>query len=159
MRKHVGPAAPTPVSAPAGLAIADVAVAYVTSEDPGEPIEHAFDAQRGPGASRWRAATPGEQTLVLAFDTPQHVRRTAIEIEERERGRTQELSLAASTDGGQTYRELVRQEFVFSPPGTTFERESWEVALTGVTHLRLVVRPDKGDPTHYATLTSWAVWG
>jgi biotin operon repressor len=37
--------------------------------------------------------------------------------------RTQELHLADPGDGGQTYRELRRQEDNFSPPGTTFERE------------------------------------
>jgi hypothetical protein len=68
--------------------------------------------------------------------------------------RTQELHLSTSCDGGQTYRELLRQEYNFSPPGTTFERERWTVTAAGVTHLRLVIRPDKGDKPCRATLTS-----
>ena len=58
--------------------------------------------------------------------------------------RTQELQLAVSSDGGTTYREVIRQEYNFSPPGTTFEREDWAVPASGVTHLRLQIRPDKG---------------
>ena len=162
MRKHiVGPAAPPPVAATAdagGLALADIATVFVTSEAPDAPVEHAFDPTRGPGARRWRAGSPGDQVITLAFDAPQTIGRTAVEIDEPEQSRTQELTLAASTDGGQTYRELVRQEFVFSPPHTTFERETWRVELAGVTHLRLSIRPDKGDPSRRATLTSWAVW-
>src|SRR5262247_4948538 len=30
----------------------------------------------------------------------------------------------------------LRQEFTFSPSGTTFERENWSVPAEGVTHLR-----------------------
>ena len=47
------------------------------------------------------------------------------------------------TAGGPTGK-LLRQEYNFSPPGTTFEREDWAVPAEGVTHLRLVIRPDKG---------------
>jgi hypothetical protein len=62
--------------------------------------------------------------------------------------------LAASCDGGRTYRELLRQEYNFSPPGTTFEREDWSVKAEGVTHLRLSIRPDKGGKPCRATITS-----
>src|SRR5688572_31458871 len=48
----------------------------VTSEAEGAPIERAFDGTRGPGASRWRAGTPGEQSITLAFDEPQTVGRS-----------------------------------------------------------------------------------
>src|SRR4029450_9579892 len=89
------------------------------------PIDNVFDHRRGPGGSRWVAAEPGEQTLILAFDTPQIIRQTIVEVEELEVSRTQELQLSVSHDGGQTYRELRRQEYNFSPPGTTFEREAW----------------------------------
>lgn len=62
--------------------------------------------------------------------------------------------MSVSDDGGRTYRSLVRQEFNFSPPGTTFEREIWSVAAAQVTHLRLEIKPDKGGRTGLATLTS-----
>jgi hypothetical protein len=64
------------------------------------------------------------------------------------------LHLSTSCDGGQTYRELLRQEYNFSPPGTTFEREQWALTAGGVTHLRLGIKPDKGGTPCRATLTS-----
>ena len=68
--------------------------------------------------------------------------------------RTQELSVSVSSDGGRIYRELVRQEFNFSPPGTTFERELWSTPAGAVTHLRLANRPDKGGRVGRASLTA-----
>src|SRR5262245_15495621 len=106
-----------------------MAIVFVTSESAAHPVENAFDDHRGPGGSRWVADEDGEQTLILAFDSPETIRQIGVEIEEPALSRTQELSLAMSDDGGQTYRERVRQEFTFSAPGTTFEREGW--ALSG----------------------------
>ena len=47
---------------PGGIDIAAVATVLVTSEDPGHPVDHAFDGQPGPGGTRWIAGEPGEQT-------------------------------------------------------------------------------------------------
>jgi hypothetical protein len=144
----------TAVPTPDEIDIAAVATVLVTSETATHPVEHAFDSHRGPGGSRWVAGEPGEQTLILAFDAPQAIRRVILEVEEPEVARTQELQLALSTDGGRAYREVLRQEYNFSPPGTTFEREDWAVTAEGVTHLRLVIRPDKGGRPCRATVTS-----
>jgi hypothetical protein len=155
LRKQIiKPSHTPPAPMPGEIDIAAVATVLVTSEDPDHPVDHAFDQQRGPGGSRWVAGEPGEQTLILAFDAPQTIRRILLEVEEPGVVRTQELQLAVSGDGGQTYRELVRQEYNFSPPGTTFEREDWAATAEGVTHLRLVIRPDKGGKPCRATLTS-----
>src|SRR5207248_1658153 len=67
------------------------------------------------------ADAPGTQRLILAFDAPQTLRTLRLKIEEREVHRTQDLQVAISRDGGHTYQELLRQEYTFSPPGTTFE--------------------------------------
>jgi hypothetical protein len=147
----------TPVPPPEEVDIAAVATVLVTSEDPGHPIDHAFDEWRGPGGSRWIAGEPGEQTIILAFDSPQAIRRVTLEIEEPEVDRTQELQLAVSTDGGRTYRELLRQEYNLNPSGTTFEREDWAVNSDAVTHLRLHNKPDKGGKPCRATITSLVV--
>jgi len=77
-----------------------------------------------------------------------------VEAEELEVSRTQEFRLSVSHDGGQIYRELRRQEYNFSPPGTTFEREAWTVLAEGVTHLQLWMKPDKGGKPCRATLTA-----
>ena len=136
------------------ISVADVATVQVTSEEAGHPIDNAFDHNRGPGGSRWIAAEPGEQTLILLFDRPQTIRKIGLEVEELAVSRTQELSVSVSSDGGRTYRELVRQEFNFSPGSTTFEREVWSTAATAVTHLRVEIKPDKGGRVGRSTLTS-----
>ena len=136
------------------MAIPDIASVLVSSEDPSSPIDYAFDNHSGPGGTRWVAGEVGEQTIILAFDQPQRVQKVGLEIEEPEMSRTQELSLAFSRDGGHTYREVLRQEYNFSPPHTTFERESWAMPVENMTHLRLTIKPDKGNRPSRATVTS-----
>lgn len=159
MRKQiVQPASVTPLtSSSQELNIADLATVLVTSEASDFPVENAFDDRRGPGGSRWMAAEPGEQTLTLAFDAPQTVQKVTVEIEEQETPRTQELQLFVSEDGGRTYRELLRQEYTFSPSGATFEREEWAVPALQVTHVRVRINPDKGNRPCLATLTTLAL--
>jgi hypothetical protein len=138
----------------AELDIPAIATALLTSEDPEHPVENAFDGRRGRGSTRWVAGSLGEQTLILVFDTPQMISHISLEVEEQEVSRTQELELSVSSDDGQTYRELRRQEYNFSPPDTTFQREVWAVTAEHVTHLRLRIKPDKGNRPCQATLTS-----
>ena len=159
MRKQIlGQTSPTiPTSVPGELNIDAIATALVTSETPDHPIEHAFDDSRGPGGTFWLASADGEQTVTLAFDAPQALRGVHLEIEEQQVSRTQELQLAISQDGGKTYREILRQEYNFSPPGTVFEREDWTVGADGVTHLRLWIKPDKSGHPCRASITSFAV--
>ena len=76
------------------------------------------------------------------FDEPQSLGRVRLLFEEESRGRTQEFVLRWSPDGGRTYREVVRQQYTFSPPGTTREAEEYRVALDGVTALELRIIPD-----------------
>ena len=142
---------------PGEIDIAAAATVLLASEEPGHPIDHAFDVHRGQGGTRWIAGEPGEQAIILAFDVPQDIQRVALEVEEPEFARSQELQLALSTDGGKNYREVLRQEYHFSPPGTTFEREDWAVQARGVTHLRLAIKPDKGGKPCRATITSLAL--
>jgi hypothetical protein len=137
--------------------IAALAAVLVSSEDPLHPIDYAFDGQRGPGASRWIAAQPGEQSLILAFDTPQTIRKILVEVEEPSISRTQEMAVSISQDGGRTYRELVRQEYNFSPHGTTLEHEEWSIKADAISHLQLRIKPDKGGQAGRATLTTLAL--
>jgi hypothetical protein len=137
--------------------IAAIATVWVTSEAVDNPIDYAFDNRRGPGGSRWVADEPGKQRLILAFDQPQSLHTITVEVEEPEVSRTQELQVDISTDGGQTFQELRRQEYTFSPPGTTFEREEWAVIVAGVTHLQVAIIPDKAGRPCRATLTTLAL--
>lgn len=158
LRKRVlgtGPSAPAP--RPGEIDVVASAVVLVTSETPEHPIDNAFDLRRGPGGSRWVANEPGEQEVTLAFDTPRTIRRIILEVEECEAAREQELRFSASRDGGQTFGELLRQGYNFSPPGTTFEREEWSVTAEGTTHLRLSIVPDKSGRPCRASITSLAL--
>jgi len=155
LRKQILGRPPTiPSRLPGEKDIAALATVSVTSEAADHPVDNVFDGRRGPGGTRWLAADPGEQMLVLAFDAPQAIRTISLEVEERDASRTQELHLALSQDGGQTYGEVVRQEYNFAPPGTTFEREQWSVNAHGITHVQLVIKPDKSSRPCRATLTS-----
>lgn len=131
------------------LDLEEVAQVDVTSEDPSQPIEGALQPT---GTSGWRAAEPGTQTVRLLFDRPQSLRRIYLLIEERERTRTQELVLRWSADGGRSFREIVRQQYNFSPPGTVTEQEEYEVDLTGVTALELEIVPDLSGGAARASL-------
>lgn len=158
LRKHIlkrNPATSAPMMEDKDIPA--LATVLVTSEAADSPIDHIFDHQRGPGGSRWIAGESGAQTLILAFDAPQTIHTLMVEIEEQQVSRTQELHLSLSYDGGQNYRDVLRQAYNFSPPGTTFEREEWSMPVEGVTHLRLTIIPDIGGGPCHATLTSLAL--
>lgn len=132
------------------LDLASAARVEVTSEDPAHPVEAALLAEGG-----WRAARPGEQTIRLIFDQPQHVRRIQLVFDEPDATRTQEFALRWSRDGGRSFKEIVRQQWNFSPTGAVREAEDYRVDLPGVTTLELAILPDisKGDAR--ASLASW----
>ena len=92
--------------------------------------------------SGWRAANPGKQTVRLLFDNPQNIRSIRVVFQEDERQRTQEFVLRWSADSGQSYREIARQQYNFSPHGTTREIEDYTVDLHGLTTLELMINPD-----------------
>ena len=121
----------------------------VTSEDAAYPIESALVHAGGPG---WRAEGPGEQTIRLLFDEPVKLRRVRLVFREEVQGRTQEFVLRWSCDGGRTYREIVRQQYTFSPPGTTREIEEYAVDFDGMTALELRIVPDIGGGDAFASL-------
>ena len=111
----------------------------LTSEDAAYPIEAALIPSAGPG---WRAAQAGEQTIRLLFDEPQRIRHIQVLFQEDQQPRTQEFVLRWSPDGGQSYREMLRQQYTFSPPGMTRECEDYATDLAGVTALELGIVPD-----------------
>jgi hypothetical protein len=68
--------------------------------------------------------------------------------------RTQEFVLRWSPDGGRSFREIVRQQWNFSPPNSIREREEYQVHLSGVTVLELVIVPDISGGLARASLKS-----
>ena len=156
MRKRIGgyPPGGLPAVAPQWLDVERHAEVEVTSEDAAYPIESALHPEGAPG---WRAAEPGLQTIRLQFDEPQRVERIRLVFDESEVARTQEFVLRRSTDGGRTYREIVRQQYTFSPPGTTREVENYTVELTGVTTLELEIVPEISGGMARASLSEWTI--
>ena len=108
----------------------------LTSEDPDRPIERALVDQ---GTSGWRADAPGPQTICLAWPAPISLGRSRLVFEEHSHARTQEFVIRAATSEG--VREIVRQQFTFSPPGTTVQREEYATSLEGVLRVELAIIP------------------
>jgi len=131
------------------LDVERAAVVEVTSEEENFPVESAlvFRETRG-----WRAAVPGTQTIRLVFDQPQRVRNISLVFEEEQTTRTQEFVLRWSSDGGRSFREIVRQQWNFSPPETIREVEEYQVELSGVTGLELIIVPHNSGGTACASL-------
>jgi hypothetical protein len=130
------------------------AVVEVSSEEKDHPIESALLAGE---TQEWRAEMPGTQTIRLIFDKPQRLKRIALVFEENDTKRTQEFVLRWSPDGGRSFREIVRQQWNFSPPETVREIQEYQVELTNVTTLELIVTPDISGGTARASLKTLRV--
>lgn len=123
------------------LDLETLAEVELTSEDADHPIETALLPNPTPG---WRAAKPGTQTIRLFFTHPQRLRRIQLNFVETDIERTQEYLLRWSADGGQSFQDIVRQQWHFSPKGATNETEDHHVELSAVTVLELSIIPDIG---------------
>jgi hypothetical protein len=127
------------------------AVVEITSEERNHPIESAFVFGETQG---WRAAEPGLQTIRLVFDQPQRLKRIVITFEEEETERTQEFVLLWSSDCGNSFREIVRQQWNFSPPKTVREVEDYPVELSNLTVLEIIIVPNVSGGSDRASLKS-----
>jgi hypothetical protein len=134
-----------------GLDLANFGMVEISSEDEAYPIEGALQLGETRG---WRAAEPGPQIIRLLFDQPQNLKRLWLVFEETETQRTQEFVLRWSPDQGRSFREIVRQQWNFSPPMTVRETEDYAVDLSDVTVLELRILPDQSGGTARASLAS-----
>ena len=131
------------------LNVDGLAEVEISSEDPAHPIESALLPG---GTMGWCAAGPGKQTIRLVFAAPQRLRRIWLNFVETRTGRTQEYVLRWSPDGGQSFREIVRQQWNFSPEGATSQTEDHHVDLPAVTVLELSIIPDTSGGNALASL-------
>ena len=131
--------------------LASAAVVEVTSEEKGYPVESALVSGETQG---WRAADSGTLTIRLVFDVRQRIRRIWLVFEESEVKRTQEFVLRWFSNGGNSFKEIVRQQWNFSPPETTRETEDYQVDLAEVNVIELVIVPDKSRGAARASLKS-----
>jgi hypothetical protein len=134
------------------LELEQIAQVEVTSEDPNYPIESALASGKGPG---WRAGEKGKQIIRIIFDKPRPLRRIRLEFSETEVERTQEFTLQWSAESGGPFRDIVRQQWNFSPHGSTIEVEDYQVDLDSVAVLELALRPDLAPGDAFATLSKW----
>jgi hypothetical protein len=152
MRKRIinQPAQDISPTSQAWVDLEQLAQVEFKSEDTTHPVESALTLGAGSG---WRAAQAGKRTIrLLFFDEPQRIRRIHLLFHEDQQERTQEFVLRWSSDGGQSYKEIVRQQYTFSLPTTTRECEDYAVDLEGVTVLELSIVPDIGDVGALASL-------
>src|SRR5215467_8980748 len=141
MRKRIVSSVSVPPSKAPGawLDLEHTATVEVSSEDPDSPIEAAL---RPNGGNGWRAAGKGEQRIRIIFDDPMSITRIHLRFVETEAERTQEFTIRwASVEGG-SEKEIVRQQWNFSPTGSTSEVEDYQVHLEGVAVLELTIKPD-----------------
>ena len=131
--------------------LARIATVEVTSENPRFPIESVFTGS----ASGWRAGQTGDQTIRLIFDAPVSVRRIQLRFEEPKVQRTQEFVLSWSAERGGPNTEIIRQQWNFSPVGSTIEVEDYAVDLQGLSVLELTIRPDLTQRDAVATLAAF----
>ena len=132
------------------LDLEQLAQVEVTSEDPAFPIEFAL----APGTGRnWRAAESGEQTILLILNQPQRLRRIWLRFVEGQAVRTQEFTLSWAAESSGPFQEIVRQQWNFSPGGSTEELEDYAVDLNSVSVVKLQVNPDVGVGKAPATLS------
>jgi hypothetical protein len=130
-----------------------IARVEITSEDEAFPIENALGKMESNG---WRAAGTGPQVIRLHFDEPLTIHRIHLHFVEKETERSQEFAIFAGS--GTELREVVRQQFSFSPGGSTEETEDYTVSLDHVTVMELKIDPDRShDPSQsnsYASMQS-----
>jgi hypothetical protein len=131
-----------------------IAQVAVTSEDPSRPVESAFDFGESSG---WQAGGKGEQTIRLIFDRPQRLKRIWLRFEETETERMQQISLRWRPEKEGPAREIVRQQWNFSPSGSTTEIEDYKVDLSNVGILELTINPDVSQGEALATLAEFRI--
>jgi hypothetical protein len=121
----------------------------ISSEDPDRPIEFAFRSSDEVG---WRASAPGVQVIRLIFQQPRRISRIRLRFSEKSAERTQEFVMRWAPDQSQPFREIVRQQWNFSPQGSTVELEDYHVDLNAVGVLELTVNPDVASQGALASL-------
>jgi hypothetical protein len=137
------------ISEDAWLNLESLAEIEISSEDSAFPIESALLPG---GTSGWRAAEPGAQTIRFLFHHPQELRRIWLSFMESATERTQEYVLRWSSDNGHSFRDILRQQWNFSPPNTTNEIEDHRVEILAATTLELHIKPDISGGIAFASL-------
>jgi len=142
------------VGRPGQIDVASLATFRYSSEHPDHPLDHLIDGRCGRGGTRWASARANTtECIELEFEPAQEISRLIYEVEEYRVERTQQVRVEVSTDRGRIYRQVLAQDYTFSPEGATFQHEEIHLELRPITHLKLTIVPNKGG-SGVATLTS-----
>ena len=137
--------------------VEQLAQVEVSSEDAEFPVENALVGRVTTG---WKASATGPQVIRLLFDEAIALRRLQLHFVERTAARSQEFAVYAGASAD-SLREVVRQQFTFSPGGSTEEVEEYSVQADGVKVLEVRIDPDRAhDPrasVNYASLMALRV--
>ena len=146
-----------------GLAVADPGEKGVQREEE-NGLENSIEQRPGNDQTK-QGEIPGmlhpiKVTLGGALGHQDHDSRVSIERRHGQQvERTQEFTLRWFTAAGAS-GEIVRQQWNFSPTGSTREIEEYTVSVDGVSVLELALQPNISDHhanESYATLAAWRV--
>jgi hypothetical protein len=132
------------------LDLEHLAQVEISSESQEHPIESALLEGSESG---WQASSSGEQTLRLIFDQPQTIKHIFLLFDELEQSRTQEFVLLWRMDNEDFFREILRQQYHFSPPHSVQETEHYTVELKQLKVIELRIIPDISGGDACAKLT------
>ena len=130
------------------LNIESIAEVEISSENELYPIESALILD---STSGWVAGDEGVQTIRIVFNEPQKIKRVMLKFFEPSIERTQEYVLNWYTENGELY-EIVRQQWNFSPNGSTIEVDNYHVDLDNVSVLELCINPHISSNKSVASL-------
>jgi len=130
------------------LNIEKIAEVEISSENEHHPIESALILDNPSG---WVAGEEGRQTIRIVFITPQKIKRIMLKFAESEIERTQEYVLNWYAENGES-QEILKQQWNFSPNGSTIQIENHHVDLANVSVLELCINPDINSGNSIASL-------
>ena len=130
------------------LNIEKIAEVEITSENERYPIESALILDSSSG---WVAGEEGMQTIRVVFNEPQNIQKVMLKFSESSIERTQEYVLNWYAENGEAH-EIARQQWNFSPNGSTIEVENYHVNLANVSVLELCINPNISSSNSMASL-------
>jgi hypothetical protein len=80
-----------------------------------------------------------------------------LQFNEPDVARTQEFTVRWSGYSDELLKDVVRQQWNFSPDGSTAESEDYAIDLKGASILELTIDPDRGAGEALAKMADWRV--
>ena len=120
------------------LDLAEIASVEISSEDAQHPSRMRSQAGQVVAGGQ---PIPGPQVIRLNFDRPQSIRRIRLEFREERNRAVAGVCRVRELLRDDQRREVVRQQWGFSPGGSAVEVEDYSVDLPAVLSLELEIDP------------------